>query len=90
MISDRSHPNHQAPLSHRINNHYHSMNLGPATIILLSSEFYYYTQYGWDQIRIQYEWLEGELKRANANRAKHPWIIVMAHRPLYCLKVGSV
>ena len=25
-----------------------------------------------------------DLKRANENRARVPWVLVMAHRPLYC------
>ena len=32
----------------------------------------------------QRAWMEADLKRANANRANVPWVVVMAHRPLYC------
>ncbi|KPM08263.1 iron/zinc purple acid phosphatase-like protein 1 [Sarcoptes scabiei] len=74
-------------LRERLNNHFHSWNIGPAHIIMFSTEFYYYTEYGWDQIRIQYEWLERDLKEAQKNRKKYPWIITMGHRPLYCLKL---
>ena len=61
--------------------------MGTAHVISISTEFYYYTEFGWDQIRAQYEWLENDLKEANKpeNRAQRPWIIFMAHRPLYCL-----
>jgi len=88
MLGDRHAPNLQAPLTHRLNNHFYSVDLGPAHVILFSTEFYYYTNYGWDQIERQYHFLEEDLKRANANRAQRPWIIVMGHRPLYCLKGG--
>ncbi|XP_027200750.2 acid phosphatase type 7-like [Dermatophagoides pteronyssinus] len=89
MIGDRSQPIHSDKLNKRLNNHFHSMTIGPATIILFSTEYYYYTKYGWQQIEHQYRWLEQELKRANEKRQKHPWIIVMGHRPLYCLKMGD-
>lgn len=67
-----------------INNYYYSFDLGPAHIISYSTEFYYFTQFGWSQIERQYEWLEKDLKRANQNRANRPWIITFGHRPFYC------
>ena len=75
------------PLATRINNHYHSVDIGPFHIVLFNTEFYYYTEYGWTQIRAQYEWLRADLEKANRNRQKRPWIIVLGHRPLYCLKL---
>lgn len=86
MLADRHSGHIQGKLNHQLNNHYHSMTVGPATVIMINTEFYYYTKYGWSQIARQFEWLEAELKRANANRATAPWIIVLGHRPLYCLK----
>ena len=38
------------------------MNVGPVHLIAFSSEFYYFTQYGWHQIIEQYKWLERDLK----------------------------
>lgn len=72
--------------SGKMNNMFYSFNIGPAHVIGFSSEFYYYTEYGLKQIHNQFEWLENDLKEANEpkNRAKHPWIITMAHRPMYC------
>lgn len=32
----------------------------------------------------QLAWLEQDLARANANRARVPWIVVSGHRPLWC------
>ncbi|UJR35793.1 hypothetical protein I4U23_028541 [Adineta vaga] len=67
-------------------NHFYSFNVGSAHVIGFSTEFYYYTEYGFDQIINQYQWLEEDLKKANkpANRARHPWIITMGHKPMYC------
>ena len=69
-----------------LNNHFYSFNIGPAHIISLSTEFYFFIEYGWTQIARQYEWLENDLKEATKpeNRAKHPWIITIGHRPMYC------
>ncbi|GAB1605607.1 acid phosphatase type 7-like isoform X1 [Argonauta hians] len=67
-------------------NMFYSFNLGPAHIISISTEFYFYVQYGLMQIERQYRWLEQDLRVATepGNRAKRPWIIVMGHRPMYC------
>ncbi|KAK2173036.1 hypothetical protein NP493_909g00016 [Ridgeia piscesae] len=68
------------------NGMFFSFNLGPAHVVSFSSEYYYYTNYGWKQIANQYKWVENDLKEANKpeNRAKRPWIISMCHRPMYC------
>lgn len=69
------------------NNHFYAFDIGSAQIISFSTEFYYYTEFGWDQIRVQYQWLERTLREANRpeRRALRPWIIVMAHKPFYCM-----
>jgi len=56
------------------NNHFYSMNIGPVHLIAFSTEFYYFIEYGIEQVRRQYEWLENDLKKANLpeNRAKQP------------------
>jgi len=71
--------------SGELNNHFYSFNIGPAHIVSFSTEFYYFTEYGWDQIGKQFKWLENDLIEANKpeNRAQRPWIITMGHRSLY-------
>ncbi|XP_023231291.1 acid phosphatase type 7-like [Centruroides sculpturatus] len=70
----------------KMNNHFYSFDIGSAHIIALSTEFYFYLEYGWKQVINQYKWLENDLKEATKpeNRAKRPWIITMGHRPMYC------
>ncbi|XP_014781554.1 acid phosphatase type 7 isoform X2 [Octopus bimaculoides] len=67
-------------------NMFFSFDIGPAHVISFSTEYYFFIEYGLYQIEHQYHWLEADLKKANepANRAKRPWIITMAHRPMYC------
>lgn len=67
-------------------NYYWSYNIGNVHVIILSTEFYYYPEYyGSLQILNQYRWLKEDLKKANQpeNRKAQPWIITMAHRPMY-------
>ena len=70
----------------QLNNHFYSFNIGPMHVITLSSEFYFFTEFGTAQISNQYHWLEEDLKQATKPevRAKHPWILTMQHRPMYC------
>uniref|UniRef100_A0A4W4HC78 Purple acid phosphatase n=1 Tax=Electrophorus electricus TaxID=8005 RepID=A0A4W4HC78_ELEEL len=65
---------------------WYSWNIGSAHIISFSTEVYFYLEYGLDLLFRQYEWLKGDLEEANKpeNRAARPWIITMAHRPMYC------
>ncbi|MBN3304980.1 acid phosphatase type 7 isoform X2 [Amia ocellicauda] len=65
---------------------WYSWNIGPAHIISFSTEVYFYLDYGLDLIFRQYAWLKKDLEEANKpeNRKVRPWIITMAHRPMYC------
>ncbi|CAH1174174.1 unnamed protein product [Phaedon cochleariae] len=64
----------------------YSINIGPLHVISISTELYYFLNYGIKPLVFQYEWLENDLITANLpeNREKQPWIIVMGHRPMYC------
>lgn len=64
----------------------YSFNMGPIHFISISTELYYFMNYGLKPLVFQYQWLEQDLIEANLpeNRAKRPWIIVMGHRPMYC------
>uniref|UniRef100_A0A8B9LTI0 Purple acid phosphatase n=1 Tax=Astyanax mexicanus TaxID=7994 RepID=A0A8B9LTI0_ASTMX len=65
---------------------WYSWNIGSAHIISFSTEVYFYLEYGLDLLFEQYKWLQSDLEEANKpeNRAIRPWIITMAHRPMYC------
>jgi hypothetical protein len=62
---------------------FHSVNVGQVHLIFLSSETYFYlTAHGVFMVKQQYDWLKQDLDAVN--RLETPWIVLMAHRPLYC------
>lgn len=65
-------------------NLYYSFDLGPVHFIALSTEVYYFMNYGMKTLVKQYQFLEADLKKAYANRAEVPWIVTYGHRPMYC------
>ncbi|PIC14601.1 hypothetical protein B9Z55_026855 [Caenorhabditis nigoni] len=65
-------------------NLFYSYDLGPAHFVVFSTEFYFNLQWGYHQMKNQFEWLKEDLKKANENRKSVPWIITMGHRPMYC------
>lgn len=52
-------------------------------LVSFSSEVFF-EMGSYDQIQTALKWLDDDLTRANLNRHERPWIIVMAHRPMYC------
>ena len=89
MIGDYPNPQPSAPLSERVNNFFYSHDIGPMHVISYNTELYYFTEWGYEMIEEQYKWLEADLRKANANRDKVPWIMVLGHRSLYCLRIGD-
>lgn len=69
-----------------LRNHYYSFDEHLVHFIVYSTEFYFYPEFGMEQVQAQYNWLVEDLKRANtpSNRAQRPWIVAMAHRSMYC------
>jgi len=62
--------------------YYYSFNYSVFHIVMLSS----YDPY--NATSRQYKWLELDLEVASKDRAKHPWIIVGVHSPMYSSNSG--
>jgi hypothetical protein len=45
-----------------LDNMVYSFNVGPAHIIAISTEFYYFLEYGFKHVVKQFDWLENDLK----------------------------
>eukprot|EP00051_Salpingoeca_urceolata_P028294 m.486118 g.486118 ORF g.486118 m.486118 type:complete len:545 (+) comp24185_c0_seq1:153-1787(+) len=65
------------------NNMYFSWDAGLVHYVSISTEIQA-NVLGADMVRKQFEWLEADLKKANANRHNVPWILVNGHRSMYC------
>ncbi|KAF0292884.1 Acid phosphatase type 7 [Amphibalanus amphitrite] len=65
---------------------YYSFDMGPVHFISISTEFYYFLEYGFEQVFSQYNWLVSDLEAATdpSARAARPWIVLYGHRPMYC------
>lgn len=65
---------------------YYSFDMGPVHFIAISTELYYFLNYGIKPLANQYEWLVNDLREANKpeNRAQRPFIVTFGHRPMYC------
>jgi len=60
-----------------------SVDIGTVHFVSYNTEAYFDGPVNTTLVR-QYDWLLQDLRKANANRDKVPWIIVQAHRPFYC------
>lgn len=58
-----------------------SADIGLVHLVVLSSETFFARSQ--DNAR-QVAWLKADLAAANKNRGDVPWVIAMAHRPIYC------
>ncbi|XP_062501530.1 acid phosphatase type 7-like isoform X2 [Corticium candelabrum] len=64
---------------------WYSIDIGLIHFISYSTEIYFTN----GPVSDQFTWLEQDLKKANSNREKQPWIIAFGHRPMYCSNYDS-
>ncbi|KAE9551648.1 hypothetical protein FO519_005146 [Halicephalobus sp. NKZ332] len=71
-------------------NQFYSFEIGPVHFVTISTEYYgYFYEYGHQPVLNQYSWLQGDLQKADSNRAQVPWIVGFQHRPFYCSNDNS-
>jgi len=63
------------------NNWWFSWNYGLVHFVTISTEIYFGHP---ELLPRMWNWLDADLKAAQANRSAAPWIVVNGHRPLYC------
>lgn len=59
-----------------------SFDIGPVHFVSVSTEFYYFLNYGFIQVKNQFDWLKSDL--AKVDRSMTPWVVLYGHRPMYC------
>lgn len=65
--------------------YFYSYDLGYIHYVFISTTHYLYDKWK-DQAEIQTNWLKNDLYQANLNRGEVPWIVMMHHHALYCVK----
>lgn len=63
-------------------NYFYSFNYSVFHFVMLSS----YDDF--NASSAQYKWLESDLRRANTDRKRRPWVVVSFHRPMYTSNEG--
>ncbi|KAE9551639.1 hypothetical protein FO519_005137, partial [Halicephalobus sp. NKZ332] len=72
-------------------NQFYSFEIGPVHFVTISTEYYgYFYKYSQEPVLHQYNWLQEDLKKADGNREKIPWIIGFQHRPFYCSNENTI
>ncbi|KAK7109977.1 hypothetical protein V1264_013922 [Littorina saxatilis] len=72
----------QSPWPMSVNKLWYSFDVGPVHFVSYSSEVFF-TLNG-SLVQKQFDWLVADLKKANTQRNKRPWVIAFGHRPMYC------
>lgn len=64
-------------------NYFYSLNLGPVHFIMYNTNAYFLDN-STIEASVQTQWIVNDLEEANKHRSERPWIVVLAHHPLYC------
>lgn len=74
-----SNPNAEWPM--KMEQLWYSINMGKTHFVCISTEVFFTDKRNVERFM---KWLQHDLTKANDNRSNFPWIVVMAHRPMYC------
>ncbi|XP_005096461.1 acid phosphatase type 7 isoform X2 [Aplysia californica] len=61
---------------------WYSVDIGPVHLISYSTDVFYTSEGKYASV--QHDWLIKDLKVANENREKVPWVVAFGHEPMYC------
>ena len=62
---------------------FYSFNMGRTHYVMIDTEIYLDDD-SYAECMTQTNWLKQDLKRANEEREKRPWIVMLTHRNMYC------
>lgn len=62
---------------------FYSFNMGRTHYVMIDTEIYLDDD-SYAECMTQTNWLRKDLKRANEEREKRPWIVMLTHRNMYC------
>jgi predicted MPP superfamily phosphohydrolase len=65
------------------NGFFYTFTLGYVRYVALHTEAFFDES---DQVQSMLEFLENTLNRTENDKNRYPWVVVFAHRPVYCLK----
>ena len=84
MPSNAEPPTYLSHNGRTTNSLYFSWNHGLVHYVAISTEMWFGTGDLTANLLTMLRWLRNDLKKANENRDKFPWIIVHGHRSIYC------
>jgi len=65
---------------------YWSQDFGPVHLVSYNTEVFFWPDlFGSEHAARQHAWLDEDLAAADANRDNVPWVLMMGHRPMYCV-----
>ena len=62
---------------------FYSLNIGYVHFVFINTNTFY-SDLPEEERAVMLAWLKNDLKNANENRDKQPWIVALSHHPLYC------
>ncbi|KDD74161.1 hypothetical protein H632_c1520p0 [Helicosporidium sp. ATCC 50920] len=68
----------------------YSVDVGLVHVLVYNTEVFFWPgTYSRAEMRAMQAWMDADLAAADANRAAVPWVVVVGHRPMYCVVASA-